>query len=53
MSSERSSSDRVIASPLAKSIANEKGIDLAQVTGSGPGGRILKQDVESFTPRKI
>lgn len=41
---------RVIASPLAKRIAADKGIDLALVKGSGPGGRIVKDDVESFTP---
>jgi pyruvate dehydrogenase E2 component (dihydrolipoamide acetyltransferase) len=42
--------DRVIASPLAKRIAAEKGIDLAGVTGSGPNGRILKADVEGAKP---
>jgi pyruvate dehydrogenase E2 component (dihydrolipoamide acetyltransferase) len=41
---------RVIASPLAKRIAADKGIDLALVKGTGPGGRIVKDDVESFTP---
>jgi len=41
---------RIIASPLAKRIAADKGIDLAQVKGSGPNGRIVKDDVESFTP---
>jgi pyruvate dehydrogenase E2 component (dihydrolipoamide acetyltransferase) len=40
------SGDRVIASPLAKRIAADKGIDLASVTGSGPNGRIVKADVE-------
>jgi len=40
------SRDRVIASPLAKRIAADKGIDLAGVTGSGPNGRIVKADVE-------
>lgn len=39
----------VKASPLARRIANDKGIDLSQVTGSGPGGRIVKRDVEGFT----
>jgi pyruvate dehydrogenase E2 component (dihydrolipoamide acetyltransferase) len=39
--------DRVIASPLAKRIAEQKGIDLASVKGSGPNGRIVKADVES------
>lgn len=41
---------RVKASPLAKKLASEKGIDLAQVTGSGDGGRIVKQDVDNFKP---
>jgi len=40
---------RIIASPLAKRIATEKGIDLSQVKGTGPGGRIVKEDVEGFT----
>src|SRR5690606_12452056 len=39
--------DRIVASPLAKRIAANKGIDLAAVKGSGPGGRIVKADVES------
>ena len=38
---------RIFASPLAKRIATENGIDLAATTGSGPGGRIVKRDVES------
>jgi pyruvate dehydrogenase E2 component (dihydrolipoamide acetyltransferase) len=41
---------RIIASPLAKKIANEKGIDLATVKGSGENGRIVKSDVESYVP---
>jgi pyruvate dehydrogenase E2 component (dihydrolipoamide acetyltransferase) len=41
---------RILASPLAKRIAADKGIDLAQVTGTGPKGRITKADVESFEP---
>jgi pyruvate dehydrogenase E2 component (dihydrolipoamide acetyltransferase) len=41
---------RVKASPLARNIADDKGIDLAQVKGTGPGGRIVKSDVENFTP---
>lgn len=40
----------VKASPLARRIAEEKGIDLRQVKGSGPGGRIVKEDVENFKP---
>ncbi|MBX7502737.1 pyruvate dehydrogenase complex dihydrolipoamide acetyltransferase [Qipengyuania sp. YG27] len=42
--------DRIIASPLAKRIAEQKGIDLAGVTGSGPNGRIVKADVEGAQP---
>ncbi|MGX5688206.1 pyruvate dehydrogenase complex dihydrolipoamide acetyltransferase [Arcticibacter tournemirensis] len=41
---------RIKASPLAKKIAKDKGIDLSQVKGSAEGGRIVKKDVESFTP---
>ncbi len=44
------SDGRLIASPLAKSIAKEKGIDLGQVSGSGDNGRIVKRDVENFSP---
>lgn len=43
---------RVFVSPLAKKMAAEKGIDLAQVTGSGPDGRITRKDIESFVPPK-
>jgi pyruvate dehydrogenase E2 component (dihydrolipoamide acetyltransferase) len=42
---------RVLASPLAKKIASEKGIQLSQVKGSGENGRITKSDVENFTPK--
>lgn len=41
---------RVFASPLAKQIAKEKGVNLAEVQGSGPEGRIVKRDVETFQP---
>jgi len=41
---------RLKASPLAKRIAKEKGIDLAQVSGSADGGRIIKKDIENFKP---
>lgn len=44
----QASGDRVKASPLARRLAEEYGIDLHQVTGAGPGGRILKDDVEAF-----
>jgi pyruvate dehydrogenase E2 component (dihydrolipoamide acetyltransferase) len=41
---------RIFASPLAKRIAAEKGLDLSRITGSGPNGRIVKADVESAKP---
>jgi pyruvate dehydrogenase E2 component (dihydrolipoamide acetyltransferase) len=41
---------RIFASPLAKRIATEKGIDLAAIKGSGPSGRIVKADVEHAQP---
>ncbi|WP_415839878.1 biotin/lipoyl-containing protein, partial [Paracoccus yeei] len=41
---------RVFASPLARRIAAEKGIDLGAITGSGPHGRIVKADVEGAKP---
>jgi pyruvate dehydrogenase E2 component (dihydrolipoamide acetyltransferase) len=40
-------SGRLKASPLARKIAKEKGVDLARLNGSGPGGRIVKKDVEN------
>jgi pyruvate dehydrogenase E2 component (dihydrolipoamide acetyltransferase) len=44
------SGNRVFASPLAKSLAKEKGIDISRVQGSGDGGRIIKKDIENYTP---
>jgi pyruvate dehydrogenase E2 component (dihydrolipoamide acetyltransferase) len=44
-----SARERVKASPLAKRIASERGVDLHTVTGSGPGGRIVKADVQEAT----
>jgi pyruvate dehydrogenase E2 component (dihydrolipoamide acetyltransferase) len=41
---------RIKASPLAKKLAAEKGIDISKVTGSGDNGRIIKKDVDSYTP---
>ncbi|MEW2922925.1 pyruvate dehydrogenase complex dihydrolipoamide acetyltransferase [Muricauda sp. ANG21] len=41
---------RIFASPLAKKIAEEKGIDLSNVKGSGDNGRIVKRDVENYQP---
>ncbi|KAJ3342452.1 hypothetical protein HDU93_002210 [Gonapodya sp. JEL0774] len=42
---------RLLVSPVAKKIAAERGIDLAQIAGTGPNGRILKSDVETFVPK--
>ena len=44
---------RIFASPLAKKLAAEKGIDLAIIKGSGDNGRIIRNDVESFTPTAV
>ncbi len=41
-------SGRIKASPLAKRVAEERGVNLAHVTGTGPGGRITREDVETF-----
>lgn len=43
---------RIMASPLAKNIAKEAGIDLADVTGTGGNGRIVKKDIEAFIDTK-
>ena len=44
------SDERVKASPLAKKMAAEKGIDIAKIAGSGDGGRIIKKDIDQYTP---
>ncbi|XP_072342689.1 dihydrolipoyllysine-residue acetyltransferase component of pyruvate dehydrogenase complex, mitochondrial [Scyliorhinus torazame] len=44
---------RVFASPLAKKLAADKGIDLKQIKGTGPDGQIRKKDVDSFVPSKL
>ncbi|MDP2068043.1 MAG: pyruvate dehydrogenase complex dihydrolipoamide acetyltransferase [Lutibacter sp.] len=46
-------SGRIIASPLAKKIASEKGINLNTVSGTGEGGRIVKSDVENYVPAEV
>eukprot|EP01093_Parvamoeba_rugata_P015556 TRINITY_DN5479_c0_g2_i1.p1 TRINITY_DN5479_c0_g2~~TRINITY_DN5479_c0_g2_i1.p1 ORF type:complete len:412 (-),score=127.03 TRINITY_DN5479_c0_g2_i1:46-1281(-) len=50
VSTSNTSSGRVFVSPLAKKMAEEKGINLSQVNGSGENGRIVKRDIENFTP---
>lgn len=48
LATSSTSNDRVKASPLARKIAESKGIDLSQIKGSGPSGRIVKADLESI-----
>jgi pyruvate dehydrogenase E2 component (dihydrolipoamide acetyltransferase) len=43
---------RIFISPLAKKIASQNGVDISQVKGSGENGRIIKSDVENFSPAK-
>ncbi|MCT4625352.1 MAG: 2-oxo acid dehydrogenase subunit E2, partial [Schleiferiaceae bacterium] len=45
-----SANGRVVASPLAKKLAQEKGIDIALVNGSGEGGRVVKRDIDNYVP---
>ena len=45
-----SSNDKIFASPLAKKLAREKGIDLNTIQGSGDNGRIIKRDIEHYIP---
>ncbi|OIP87682.1 MAG: pyruvate dehydrogenase complex dihydrolipoamide acetyltransferase [Rhodobacterales bacterium CG2_30_65_12] len=47
---KRADDDRIFASPLARRIAKDKGLDLATLAGSGPRGRIVKADVEAAQP---
>lgn len=42
--------DGLKASPIARRMAQERGLDLRQIRGSGPGGRIVKEDVENYRP---
>lgn len=42
---------RIFASPLARKIAQDKGVSLSQVKGSGENGRIVKKDIENYTPQ--
>ena len=45
-----SSGDRIFASPLAKKLASEQGIDLSKVKGTGNNGRIIKADIDNYLP---
>lgn len=44
---------RILASPLAKKLAEEKGINIAAVNGSGEGGRIIKSDIDNYVPAAV
>lgn len=48
--SAETADERVKASPLAKKLAEEKGVDISAIRGSGDNGRIIKRDVDSYTP---
>jgi pyruvate dehydrogenase E2 component (dihydrolipoamide acetyltransferase) len=52
-SGQSNTNGRIKASPLAKKIAEEKGIDISLVQGSGDHGRIIKRDIENFDPSKV
>ena len=49
---EGSDGKRIFASPLARKMAEDKGIDLAQVDGTGENGRVVKKDIENYKPKE-
>jgi pyruvate dehydrogenase E2 component (dihydrolipoamide acetyltransferase) len=49
---EPATGERVKASPLARRVAAERGVDLAQLRGTGPGGRVVEADIEEFLSRE-
>src|SRR3546814_16840843 len=51
--SEALAGDRVKASPLARRLAEQKGLDLSSIKGSGPGGRIVKSDIDAGKAAEI
>ncbi len=51
--SDSSGDDRIKASPLAKKMAEDKGIDLKSVKGTGEGGRIVKQDIDNYKESSV
>ena len=50
VAAEHGANGRIKASPLAKKLAQEKGIDINKIAGSGDGGRIIKKDIDSYVP---
>ncbi len=51
--SSKTSEGRIKVSPLARKLAEEKNIDLEQVSGTGDGGRIIKRDIDNFKPQEV
>ncbi len=49
-SANSNSNVRIVASPLAKKLASERNINLSHIQGTGEGGRIIKRDIENYTP---
>jgi len=49
---QTSDAKRIFASPLARKMAEDKGIDLSKVDGSGENGRVVKRDIENYTPKE-
>lgn len=47
---ESHNNGRIKASPLAKKLAHDKGVDISRITGTGDGGRIVRKDVDEYTP---
>lgn len=52
-SSQSSDDKRIKVSPLARSMASDKGIDLSTIKGTGDGGRIIKRDIENYKPQQV
>lgn len=48
--SSSSADGRIFASPLAKKLAEDKGVDISKISGSGENGRVVRKDVENYTP---
>ena len=53
MSSEASDSNRLFASPLVRKISAERGVDLRQVSGTGPNGRVVRRDLEQYLSTQV
>ncbi len=49
---DKKSTRKALATPVARAMAKDKGIDINEVKGSGPSGRVMKEDIENFKPTK-